>query len=87
MTTLAAGPREWPKLFLGATTAIWIAVYQLLGLTESSPVRPQSLASRAAAWGALDSGKANLWKPARAGGTVVDESGTCYLISGGDGAD
>jgi hypothetical protein len=50
MTTLAAVPREWPKLFLGATTAIWIAVYQLLGLTGSLPVRPQSLASRAAAW-------------------------------------
>ncbi len=30
MTTLAAVPREWPKLFLGATAAIWFAFYQLL---------------------------------------------------------
>lgn len=30
MSTLAAVPREWPRLFLGVTAAIWLAVYQLL---------------------------------------------------------
>jgi len=47
MTTLAAVPREWPKLFLGATAAIWLAVYQLLApaseaLTAFLPVERDS---------------------------------------------
>ncbi len=47
MTTLAAVPREWPKLFLGATVAIWLAVYQLLApasevLTALLPVERDS---------------------------------------------
>jgi uncharacterized membrane protein YraQ (UPF0718 family) len=30
MTTLAAVPRQWPRLFLGAAAALWFAAYQLL---------------------------------------------------------
>lgn len=47
MTTLAALPREWPKLFLGATAALWFGVYQLLApasemLTALLPVEHDS---------------------------------------------
>jgi uncharacterized membrane protein YraQ (UPF0718 family) len=30
MSALAAVPREWPRLFLGVVSAIWLAAYQLL---------------------------------------------------------
>ena len=47
MTTFAAVPRVWPKLFLGVTAALWLSVYQLLApmseaLTALLPVERDS---------------------------------------------
>jgi uncharacterized membrane protein YraQ (UPF0718 family) len=47
MTTLAAVPRQWPRLFLAAAAALWLAVYQLLApaseaLTALLPIERDS---------------------------------------------